>query len=384
MPPPAETRLARRNLIASTLALPLASLLEGPASAQAPAKPAPPQPAPISGLNTRARRKGLFYGSAINSTALSNDIALMDQVRSECGILVSEDAFKWNAIHPKDKTYDFAAADALVDYASHHAMAVRGHTLAWHEANPDWLEPALTRTTAEKILRDHIHTVVSRYAGKLVHWDVVNEPLQEDDHQPRALRDTLWLRALGPAYLDIAFQAAHAADPKALLVLNEYAVEYGLDWQLRKRGALLDLLADMVHRKIPVHAVGIQAHLDAAEIAIDQTGLYRFVNDIASLGLKVIITELDVRDQRLPADIASRDTSIAAHARAWLDVVLPHPAVLGVLSWGLSDRSTWLNDKFPRADGLPQRPLPLDLDLRRKKLWAAIAASLDATAAHPV
>lgn len=390
MLPFVETGLGRRRLIASSLAVPLATAMAGQSRAQTPVRPAtPPAPqaspkAPESpGLHAHARRKGLFFGSAVSNITLTEDSAAMDQVRNECGILVSENAFKWSDLHPKDKSYDFTAADALMDFASHHGMAMRGHTLVWHESNPDWLTATLNRANAERILRDHIHTVAGRYAGRLVHWDVVNEPLQEDDHQPRALRDTLWLRTLGPAYLDIAFHAAAAADPKALLVLNENNTEYGLNWQLRKRGALLDLLADLVHRKVPVHAVGIQAHLDAAELAIDPTGLHRFIASIASLGLKVIITELDVRDQRLPANIPARDATVASHARAWLDAVLPHPAVLGLLTWGLSDRTTWLNDKFPRADGLPQRPLPLDLDLHRKKLWTAIAGALDATPNHP-
>ena len=97
----------------------------------------------------------------------------------------------------------------------------------------------------------------------------------------------------------------------------------------------------------------------------------------------VIVTELDVRDQRLPASVSARDTAVAAHARAWLDAVLPNPAVLGVLSWGLSDRASWLNDKFARPDGLKQRGLPLDEDLGRKKLWTALANSIDSTAPRP-
>jgi endo-1,4-beta-xylanase len=121
----------------------------------------------------------------------------------------------------------------------------------------------------------------------------------------------------------------------------------------------------------------LQAHLDAAETRLDQRVLSRFIADIAAMGLKVVVTELDIRDDRLPADIAVRDRAVADHARAWLDAVLPNPAVLGVLTWGLSDRRSWLNQKFPRKDGLKQRPLPLDADLRRTPLWYAIAAALD-------
>ncbi len=142
--------------------------------------------------------------------------------------------------------------------------------------------------------------------------------------------------------------------------------------------ALLNLLADPVRRGVPIQAVGLQAHLDASITALDQNILSRFVGDIAAMGLKIIVTELDVRDDRLPADLVSRDIAVANHARTWLDAVLPNPAVLGVLTWGITDRHSWLNDKFPRPDGLPQRSLPLDTDLNRKRLWAALADSLDA------
>ena len=97
----------------------------------------------------------------------------------------------------------------------------------------------------------------------------------------------------------------------------------------------------------------------------------------------MIVTEFDVRDQLLPASVVARDAAIAAHGRAWLDAVLPNPAVLGVLSWGLSDRASWLNTSFPRPDGLKQRPLPLDEDLNRKPLWTAMAASFDAAPVRP-
>ncbi len=336
----------------------------------------------ISALNARAHRKGLFFGSAVGDATLTTDPAALTSIAVECGMVVGEAVFKWADIHPEAERYDFKRGDALLDWATKRRIRVRGHTLAWHEANPEWLEPALTSANAEKILTDHIKTVAGHCAGRLAHWDVVNEALDGDDKKPFGLRNTLWLRTLGPAYLDIAFHAAAKADPGALRVLNEFGIDYALDWQSRRRADMLALLADLLHRRVPIQAVGLQAHLDAGETTLDQKILSGFIADIAALGLKVIVTELDVRDQRLPADIPSRDTAVADHARAWLDAVLPNPAVLGIVSWGISDRNTWLNKNFARADGLPQRALPLDADLNRKKLWSAIAAAIDAAPAR--
>jgi endo-1,4-beta-xylanase len=262
-------------------------------------------------------------------------------------------------------------------YAGKHGLKVRGHALLWHEANPAWLEQTLTPANAEALLTKHISTVVGHFRNRLIHWDVVNEVVHPEDGGAEGLRNTPWMHALGPRYLDLAFHATAAADPSALRVLNEFGTDYATPADERKRQALLALLGDLKSRNVPIQAVGLQAHLDASEVALDQNVLARFVGDIAAMGLKVVVTELDVRDNGLPADVESRDAAVAAHAKAWLDPVLSNGAVLGVITWGLSDRRSWLNDKFPRPDKLPQRALPLDADLRRKKLWGSIGAALD-------
>jgi endo-1,4-beta-xylanase len=271
----------------------------------------------------------------------------------------------------------------LLSYAARHGLRARGHTLVWHEAVPEWLAAALTSQTGEKLLTGHIHEVVGHFRRRLVHWDVVNEVIAPEDQQPRGLRTSLWYRALGPRYIDLAFQSCAATDPHALRVINEFGLEYAIPWQEKKRGAMLDLLSDLKARNIPVQALGMQAHLDAGEPALDQKVLAKFCEVVASMGLKILITEMDVRDDKLPADIRRRDAAVAAHGRAFLDAVLVNPAVLGVLTWGLSDRHSWLNDKMPRPDRLPQRPLPLDTDLRRKPLWTAMAGAFDTARSRP-
>lgn len=330
------------------------------------------------GLDARAEGRGLFFGSAVNNAQLQGDASLMQRVAAECGIVVGEASFKWAALQPRRGHFTFEQAEALIRFAARRRLRVRGHTLVWHEANPAWLEAALMPATAELILTDYISKVCGHFRGRLAHWDVVNEPLHPEDGNPLGLRSTLWLKALGPRYLDIAFRAAAAADPGALRVLNEFGLDYAIDWQERRRTAMLKLLETLLGRGVPVQAVGLQAHLNAAETTLDPRVLRRFVADIAALGLKVLVTELDVRDDGLPADIPVRDAAVAKQARAFLEAVLPNPAVLGVLTWGLSDKRSWLNDKFPRKDGLPQRPLPLDANLRPTPLYFAIAAALEA------
>ncbi len=358
----------------SLLAAPAAMLLGD--TSTVPLPPVPPPPG--AGLHARAARHGMFFGTAVDDAQLARDPALMARIAADCGVVVGESSFKWEACQPAQGRFDFSRAEALMSYAARNQKRVRGHTLVWHEANPPWLEKALTPGTGEALMTSYIAAVAGHFRTRLAQWDVVNEPLHPEDGKPLGLRDTPWLRALGPAYLDIAFHAAAEADPGCLRVLNEFGLDYAVAWQERRRAALLELLSTLIARGVPVQAVGLQAHLNAAETAIDQGVLSRFVADIASLGLRVIVTELDVRDDQLPADIPTRDEAVANHAAAWLEPVVGNPAVIGLLSWGLSDRRSWLNKNFPRKDGLPQRPLPLDTELNRKRLWTALAGVLDA------
>lgn len=367
--------LTRRVLLAAPAVLACAAAPRGVASSRA--------VTPLSGLHRRATRGNRFFGTAIDPGLLAHDPAYMARVPQECGIVVSESAFKWGALRPRPDAYSFDGADALAEYAARHGLPLRGHTLLWHKDNPAWLDEALTPAGGERLLTEHIRAVAGHFRGRVVHWDVANEAVWPPDGRPGGLRDSPWHRALGPAALDLAFHACAEADPAPLRFLNEDQIEYAWDAHARKRGAVLDLLADLLARGVPVQALGMQAHLEAGVTDLDQTALARFCADVASLGLRIAVTELDVRDNRLPADPAIRDAEVAAHARAYLDAVLPCPAVLGVLTWGLSDRRTWLNDEIPRADGLPQRALPLDAALRRKPLWHALAAAFESAPPRP-
>jgi endo-1,4-beta-xylanase len=124
--------------------------------------------------------------------------------------------------------------------------------------------------------------------------------------------------------------------------------------------------------------LGIQSHLDASINHLFNRNKFRkFLHDVASLGLKIFITELDVADQKLPADVYTRDRLVAEAYESFLSAVLDEPAVTTVITWGLSDRYTWLSNFAPRNDGLPVRSLPLDDQLNRKLAWNAMAKAFD-------
>lgn len=352
-----------------------AVLASAAASIVAPAAASAPTSQPDPGLNQRAMAGNRFYGAAIADHILADDRAYMDHVRAECGVVTGETAFKWGELRPKPDVWNWKPADALMGYAARRGIQVRGHTLLWHEHNPKWLVDEINPGNAERLLTAHIQAATAHCRNRVIHWDVVNEILEPADKKPFGLRDTLWYRALGPELVNIAFHACAESDPQPLRCINDYGIDYTWPEHEQKRQDMLALLSRMKAQNVPVEALGIQAHLEAGVNDLDQGVLAKFCSDVASLGLKIVITELDVRDNRVGGDVAVRDAAVASHARAYLDAMLSCPAVMGVLTWGLSDRRTWLDDTLPRSDKLPQRPLPLDADLKRKPFWDAIAAA---------
>jgi endo-1,4-beta-xylanase len=319
-------------------------------------------------LRARAARKGLAYG-ACAATSHFADAPFIQALTREAGLLVPEWEAKRGRLERRQGEIDFSAADRLAGFAENHGMGFRGHALVWHVSNPAWLDAALDRPhPPEALLTDYITTVAGHFRGRVQSWDVVNEAIDVDGGRPDGLRPTRWLSAFGPDYLDTAFHAARAADPQALLVYNDYGLETADPWQSQRRRALLPMLEGFRRRNVPCGAVGLQAHLKPFNSRFDERIFAGFLTEIAAMGYQILLTELDVNDAGGPAAPGQRDRASADFARRVLDVALDQQATRAVVTWGLSDRYTWLAGA---------RPLPLDRNLNRKPFWHAIAGALD-------
>ena len=325
--------------------------------------------APVSA--DAAREALIPYGSAVRYGALVSDPSYRAAIVANCQMIVPEGEMKWPDIHPARGEYRFEKADALVDFARQNRIGIRGHTLAWYGALPAWTAAIESRAEAERELVDHIETVVSRYRGSIPSWDVVNEPLADWPADATSLRPSVWMQQLGPDYLSIALRTTASADPEARLMLNEYDVEYKGPRYAARRKALLELLRSLRDRDVPLHGIGLQAHL-LADHAIDRDGLQDFLAEVDKLKLDVLITELDVIDDELPGKVSERDAMVADFAGQFLESVCDVVRPKAILTWGLSDRYTWVPAYFKRRDGMPNRPLPLDADFRRKPLFDVI------------
>ena len=334
--------------------------------------------AAVTPLKQLANQKGLIFGSSLALKYFSQSSAYEKLFVDECNIATPELHMKWNSLNPQPGVYDFSAADQLVGFCARHNMKVRGHTLVWHDSLPPWVSGQISSATAPNVMSDHIRTVATHFAGKLYSWDVVNEVLDPGSQRPDGLRNSLWLQNIGANYIELAFRATAAVDPKAILVWNENYLEVSNGFGAAKRRALLTQLDVLLERGVPIHGIGLEAHLRGDQASVLGDASYEaFLSDLAKRKMKIFITELDVQDKTLAADIETRDKSVADIYKKFLSASLRQSAVHGVVAWGLSDAFTWISGYGPRKDGLPVRPLAFDVNCQPKPAYYAIAEALE-------
>jgi endo-1,4-beta-xylanase len=351
---------------------------------------------------------------------VDKDIAL---VKEQFNQIAPENDLKWALIHPREGAdgYNFGPADAFVNFGLSNHMYIVGHTLVWHSQTPNWvfagtnLPPGMTnapstatgittnaagtnapgargfgrgpgggfgrggftgpRASREELLqrmRDHIHTVVGRYKGKIKAWDVVNEAIA--DGGTNILRNSLWLEIIGPDFIAKAFEYAHEADPDAILRYNDYGLE-----NPSKRRKLIALIKSLQEQKVPVHAIGTQTHVSVSSPSFE--AMDQALTEIETLGLPIHITELDVNSAQggqrsTSADIANNtattqgglvDEANQRQAKAYAGIfrafVKHKQSVKVVTFWGVNDAVSW------RAQG---RPLLFDGSDQPKAAFDAV------------
>lgn len=297
--------------------------------------------------------KGMVIGVAINQRQSDGvDSAAVDIIAKQFNQISPENLLKFQSVHPAADRYVFEAQDRYVQFGVDRKMQVVGHNLVWHQQTSAWVfqgtdgKPA-DRETLLVRMRDHIHTVVGRYKGRIHGWDVVNEAIDEDG----SLRKAPWHDGIGDDYVAKAFEFAHEADPDAELYYNDYNLE-----KPAKRAGVIRLVKDLKARGLRIDGIGNQGHwrLDTPTIGEIEEALV----DLHSTGLKVMYTELDIN--LLPQAGRNADPAVANPyatglpdekqqqlATRYADifgVFLRHrDAVSRVTFWGLSDADSWLN-----------------------------------------
>jgi endo-1,4-beta-xylanase len=329
-----------------------ASALASPAAAGLAVRPsANPGTSPAS-LRALAAKIGLRFGTALIPQDIETP-AWAAIAASQFSVVTPGNGMKWQIVEPTQGTFDWSQADQLVAFARANGQLIRGHTLLWHNQLPDWLTTGvangtITAAQLKQLLHDHIMTEVTRYRGKSWQWDVANEFFL--DANPSGINpNDFWISNLGPDIIPQAFRWAHEADPHALLVYNDYNIA-GEDGTNAKSDAVFAWLKQMLSEGVPIMGVGNQGHLDT------QFGFspQRFQDDLArygSLGLKVAITEADVRTfvnnatDQVPTDnlaLFAQPYEFSAMMKAALEV----PAVISFTVWGFTDADSWVPGFF--------------------------------------
>jgi endo-1,4-beta-xylanase len=373
----------RREYLQGMAATGLACATSGPRAILAQAGPAT-EARNVTGpasLKAHGAAKGLLVGCALGAEQIRNDERCRSIVEEQFNLVVPENCMKFGSLRPTPGSYFFEDADAIVEFAHRHGMTIRGHNFVWHNALPKWFEATVTKENARQFLTEHILTVGRRYRGKMHSWDVVNEAIDVNDARPDGLRKTPWMDRIGAGYIELAYQTARQADPTAKLTYNEYGIEDDSPENEAKRRATLALLRRLKAAEAPIDALGIQSHIRCGSRQTFGQGLRSLIDEVTEMGLEVFITEMDVNDDDVQNDDeANRDELVASAYKDFLNIALENKKVTAVLTWGVTDNHTWLNDGKSRTKKHPERRercLPFDDQFQPAQAFFAIRDSLD-------
>ncbi|MCM2983524.1 endo-1,4-beta-xylanase [Niallia circulans] len=307
-------------------------------------------------LALNAEKYNLLIGSAVNADYLESDIAYKKIIGEQLNVITTENEMKFDVIHPQKYEYNFIQSDKVVNFAIEYKQLIRGHTLVWHRRIPEWLtNESFSKEEMKKILKEHIQTVVRKYKGKIYAWDVVNEAFNEDG----SLKDSIWLRTIGPQYISLSYKWAHEADPDALLFYNDYNIEE----KNTKSDAVFKMVKDFKERNIPIHGIGLQMHT-GTNSNYDFNNIKQNMTRFKGLGIQSQITELDVvlnidNKSRLANEEKQKEIYTKA-LRTCLDV----DTCTAFIMWGITDKYT------PRK--VNEYPLIFDIEYRPKTTYRSL------------
>ena len=345
----------------------------------------------VLGLQVQAQSEGLkdvlgryfLIGTSLNQwQSAQQDCQAVSVVDHHFNAVVAENVMKLDALQPAEDVFDFRHADEIVKFAEEHGLTLIGHCLVWHSQVPAWFfkdkqGENVSREVLVERMRRHIATVVGRYRGKVHGWDVVNEAVNDDG----SMRQTPYYNIIGDDFIEIAFQAAHEADPDAELYYNDYGLA-----NPAKREGVCRLIKRLQEKGCRIDAVGMQSHngLNYPDLKDYEASIDAF----AACGVKVMITELDINVLPNPQGLAGAAVEqnfdyqqrfnpytdglpeeVARQVeQRWLDhfaIYKRHAHQISRINlWGIADHNSWLND-WP-VHGRINYPLLFDREYKEK------------------
>jgi len=278
-----------------------------------------------STLGAAAAQTGRLFGTAVAASRL-NDSTYSRLLQTEFSACTPENEMKIDATEPQQGQFSFGAADQIVARCRANGQQIRGHTLAWHSQQPQWMQN-LSGTALRQAMRNHITGVMTHFRGQLYAWDVVNEAFADGGSGAR--RDSN-LQRTGNDWIEDAFRTARAADPNVKLCYNDYNID---NWTAAKTQAVFRMVQDFKQRGVPIDCVGLQSHFTGGS---SYPSNYRTtLSQFASLGVEVHITELDVT--------GASTTQYANTVRDCMAVA----GCTGITVWGIRDSDSWRSGESP-------------------------------------
>jgi GH35 family endo-1,4-beta-xylanase len=355
--------VSRRSFLAAATA----ALAAGPFGAN---------PAQAIGPSMKDAYRGAFLIGAAFDIRRPDEFSAADEdhIASQYNRVTPEISMKPGPIHPQENSWNWTQADALVSFCEKHNIAVMGHTLLWHSQTNPWFFENATRDVALERMRNHIHTLVGRYKGRIAGWDVVNEAINDGGDattgKTENLRAAPWLKAVGPDYLLHAFRFAREADPAAALHYNDYNIESG-----PKHQSSLRLLERLQSEGAPITTVGIQGHWSVARITSEKLDdIEKAIENYKALKLKVAITELDItmagdgggqlgsgrrgRGAAPPPTAEMLEAQAVAYGKLFALFLKHEDVVDRVTFWGLNDARSWRAGQYPLVFDRENQPKP--------------------------
>jgi endo-1,4-beta-xylanase len=332
-----------------------------------------------------AYKNDFLIGTALNNAhILERDSIANRLIKQQFSAATPENIMKAAIIHPAWDRYNFELADKLVEYGKKNNIKINAHTLIWHSQVPSFIGRIKSADSIKTFFENHITTVASRYDGKVESWDVVNEALNEDG----TLRNSVYLKNLGPDYIVEAFRLAQKAAPNTLLIYNDYNIEAP-----QKRTGALEIVKKIQAAGVKINGVGIQGHWHLGSVPYQN--IEESIEAFAKLGVKVAFTELDISVLPNPlrgnvADISARADDNANRGNPYVNglpdsvqlalakdyeqlfkLFLKHKDKISrVTFWGVEDGGSWLND-FP-VRGRTNYPLLFDRKFQAKPAFYSV------------
>jgi endo-1,4-beta-xylanase len=297
-------------------------------------------------------------GASLNIKSLQEDKIYQNFVAKEFTSATPENCMKLKQLMPTKETYYWDDADYLVEFCRKNKIRVHGHALIWHESIPKWLTEDIDSAALEQIMKKYIQTTVKRYENDVLSWDVYNEALETFSD---TLRKSIFVRKLGKDFIGRVFVYAHEAAPNAKLFYNDFLTEQ-ID---SKFNGLEKLLDDFEARKVPIHGVAFQMHVQLDRF--DSTKTANSVSKIAKRGYLIHFSELDIANENENRNKYTDSFAVALSNRyqaiASIYSGIPKEQQFGITFWNVHDGNTWIKKHFKRKY---EWPLLFDEKYKRK------------------